>query len=114
NGLDLDLRCTFPADGSHGCLLCGGGRPRNLAGFEQLLEMPEILADGLRGFATDERRHEHSGLACRWRVLQVHADLCAPAAACRVKVHGSRCHDVRSRKRSPREYLVLDLVNDLR
>ena len=45
---------AFPADGSHESLLCVGRRSRNLAGLEQLLEVTQILADGLRRFATEE------------------------------------------------------------
>ena len=62
NGLDPDRFFAFPADGSHGWLLCGGRRSRHLAGFEQLLEVPEILADGLRRLAAEERGDERSSL----------------------------------------------------
>ena len=54
-----------------------------------------------------------SGLPSRWRVLQVHADLGAPTGAYRVEVDRSGGDDVGSRKRSPRDQLVLDLVDDL-
>ena len=113
NGLDLDLLFAFPADGSHGRSYACRRRSRNLAGFEQLLEVPQILADGLRRLATEERRDERASLPCRRRVLQVHADLRAPAAARRVEVHRPGGDDVGSRKRAPREQLVLDLVDDL-
>src|SRR6188474_2118127 len=51
-----------------------GGRARNLAGFEQLLEVAEILADGLRGLTAEERRDERAGLAGGRRVLQMNPD----------------------------------------
>src|SRR4030095_13337775 len=55
-------------------LLGGGGRSRNLTGFEHLLEVPKILADGLSRVVAEERRDQRAGLPCRWRVLQVHGD----------------------------------------
>src|SRR5687768_11299558 len=36
-------------------LLCCGSRAGNLAGFEQLLEVAQILTNGLRRFAAEER-----------------------------------------------------------
>ena len=75
--------------------------------------MPEILADGLRRLATEEGGDEGASLSCGWRVLQMHADLCAPAASRGVEVHRSCGDDVGSGKRAPREHLVLDLVDDL-
>src|SRR4029450_9494781 len=92
--------------------LRGSRRSRNLAGFEQLLEVPEILADGLRRCATEEGRDKRSGPPRRWGGLQVHVHLCAATTACRVEGHRSRGHDLRPGKRPPREDLVLDLINN--
>ena len=112
NGLDLDLLFAFPADGSHGrSYACR--RSGNLAGFEQLLEVPQILADGLRRLATEQRGDERASFPGGRRVLQVHADLRAPAVAGGVEVHRTGGHDVRAGKRTPRDHLVLDLVDDL-
>src|SRR5687768_3858585 len=62
-------------------------RARNLTSLEQLPEMPQILTDGLRRLAPEERGEECSGLPCRRRVLQIHADLRAPTAAHGIEAH---------------------------
>src|SRR5688500_10836502 len=66
-------------------LLRCGCRSRNLTGFEQLPEVLEILADGLRRFAAEERCDQRAGLPCRWRVLQVDAHFRAATGACHVE-----------------------------
>src|SRR5262249_20440737 len=84
----------------------------NFTRFEQSLEATKILANGLRGVATEERRQEGAHLPRRWGVLQMHADLRLPAAANGVEVHGAGGHDIRSAQRSPTQHLVLDFVDD--
>jgi hypothetical protein len=49
--------------------------------------MPQILTDSLRRLAAEESGDESSGFAGRWRVLQVHAHLGAPAAADAIEAH---------------------------
>src|SRR5687768_8702138 len=88
------------------------GRSRNLTGFEQLFEAPEILADCLRRFATEERGDERTGLPGRRCILEVDTDCCAAAGAYGRETHRPGGHDVRSRKRPPCDQLVLDLVDD--
>src|SRR5688572_19728973 len=64
------------------------GRPaRNLTGLEQLPEMPQILTDNLRRLPLEESGDECSGLPCRRRELQIHADLGASTAAHAIEAH---------------------------
>src|SRR5262245_33891929 len=65
------------------------GCSRNLAGFEPLLEVPQIFANGLRRFTAEERRDERTGLSRRRRVLQVHGELRAAPAADPIEVDRS-------------------------
>ena len=55
NGLDAGSSLCLPSRRLAWSSPMRWRRSRNLAGFEQLLEVPEILADGLRRFAAEER-----------------------------------------------------------
>ena len=80
NGLDADTSRPFPSRRR----ACSGPQlwlstRGNLTGFEPLLEVPEILADGPRRLTTEERRDQRSGLAgrvVRWIGVEPRASMC--------------------------------------
>src|SRR3954467_8609509 len=65
----------------------GGRCSGDLAGLEQLFEVPQVFANGLRGLPAAERGDKRTRLACRRRVLEVHAHLGAPPATHRIEIH---------------------------
>src|SRR3954462_7060474 len=67
---------------------------RNLAGFEQLFEVPEIFPDRLGWLTAEKLGDQRTGLPGRRRVLQMYGDLRRTLAAHRVEVHRSSRHDV--------------------
>src|SRR6185369_15349098 len=79
-------------------LLNGERRSGNFTGFEQLLEAPEILSNGVRRLAAEERCDQRSGPARRRGVLQVDSDFCAAAGSCLTEIYRAGAHDVRSRE----------------
>jgi hypothetical protein len=85
----------------------------NLTRFQQLFEVTQIFSNGLRWFAAEQRSDERPSFSGRWRILQMHAELRATPVAGGVEVHGARGHHIGTRKRSPSDHLVLDLVDDL-
>src|SRR4051794_9637552 len=88
-------------------------RSRNLASLEQLLEVAEVFADRLRRLTAEQPGDERAALSGGRRVLQMDGHLRTAATVPRIEVHGSGRHDIRVRKRAPRQDLILDLVDDL-